>query len=116
MPLHFTAFHPDFKMRDIPPTPPSTLTRARADRARGRAASTSTPATCTIARAAPPGARRARRAVIERDWYAIDPVGLAIGDGGVGSCRACGARIVGQYHLPVRASEGRRRGLGLVYD
>jgi pyruvate formate lyase activating enzyme len=29
VPLHFTAFHPDWKMRDTPPTPPSTLTRAR---------------------------------------------------------------------------------------
>ena len=29
VPLHFTAFHPDFKMLDRPPTPASTLTRAR---------------------------------------------------------------------------------------
>jgi pyruvate formate lyase activating enzyme len=29
VPLHFSAFHPDYKMRDIPRTPPSTLTRAR---------------------------------------------------------------------------------------
>ncbi len=29
VPLHFTAFHPDFKMRDVPHTPPATLTRAR---------------------------------------------------------------------------------------
>jgi len=29
VPLHFTAFHPDFKMLDKPPTPPSTLTMAR---------------------------------------------------------------------------------------
>lgn len=29
VPLHFTAFHPDFKMTDKPPTPHSTLTRAR---------------------------------------------------------------------------------------
>ncbi|NIM28660.1 MAG: AmmeMemoRadiSam system radical SAM enzyme [Gammaproteobacteria bacterium] len=29
VPLHFTAFHPDWKMRDIPATPPETLTRAR---------------------------------------------------------------------------------------
>lgn len=29
VPLHFTAFHPDWKMRDKLPTPPSTLTRAR---------------------------------------------------------------------------------------
>src|ERR1041384_2024795 len=28
-PLHFTAFHPDFKLRDKPPTPPETLHRAR---------------------------------------------------------------------------------------
>jgi len=29
VPLHFTAFHPDWKMRDVPATPPETLTRAR---------------------------------------------------------------------------------------
>ena len=29
VPLHFSAFHPDWKMPDIPPTPPSTLRRAR---------------------------------------------------------------------------------------
>lgn len=29
VPLHFSAFHPDFKMRDVPPTPPQTLSRAR---------------------------------------------------------------------------------------
>jgi len=29
VPLHFTAFHPDFKMQDVPPTPQSTLSRAR---------------------------------------------------------------------------------------
>lgn len=29
VPLHFTAFHPDFRMRDLPPTPAATLRRAR---------------------------------------------------------------------------------------
>ena len=29
VPLHFTAFHPDWKMLDRPRTPPATLTRAR---------------------------------------------------------------------------------------
>lgn len=29
VPLHFTAFHPDWKMRDTHPTPADTLTRAR---------------------------------------------------------------------------------------
>lgn len=30
VPLHFTAFHPDYKMMDVAPTPAATLTRARA--------------------------------------------------------------------------------------
>ncbi len=29
VPMHFTAFHPDWKMRDLPPTPAATLSRAR---------------------------------------------------------------------------------------
>ena len=29
MPLHFTAFHPDYKMLDLPRTPARTLTTAR---------------------------------------------------------------------------------------
>lgn len=29
IPLHFSAFHPDYKMSDIPATPPATLIRAR---------------------------------------------------------------------------------------
>jgi pyruvate formate lyase activating enzyme len=29
VPWHFTAFHPDYRMLDRPPTPPATLTRAR---------------------------------------------------------------------------------------
>jgi pyruvate formate lyase activating enzyme len=54
--------------------------------------------------------------VIERDWFAIKPVGLDIDGAGAGACRACGARIAGHFNLPVRASDGRRRGLGLVYS
>ncbi len=29
VPLHFTAFHPDWKMRDVPPTPAETLVKCR---------------------------------------------------------------------------------------
>lgn len=29
VPLHFTAFHPDFRMQEVPPTPAATLRRAR---------------------------------------------------------------------------------------
>ena len=30
VPLHFSAFHPDFRMLDVPPTPPEILRKARA--------------------------------------------------------------------------------------
>ncbi|MDH4063650.1 MAG: AmmeMemoRadiSam system radical SAM enzyme [Acidobacteriota bacterium] len=29
VPMHFSAFHPDWRMRNVPPTPAATLTRAR---------------------------------------------------------------------------------------
>ena len=38
VPLHFTAFHPDWKLRDRPRTPAATLTPRARDRARERAA------------------------------------------------------------------------------
>ena len=48
VPLHFTAFHPDFRMFDRPPTPPATLRRARS---RWQPASaTAMSATCTMSR------------------------------------------------------------------
>lgn len=114
VPLHFTAFHPDFKMRDVPPTPPATLSRARriarevglkyvyTGNVHDRQGGTTFCPSCGAA-------------VVERDWYAIDPVGLRVGPGGAASCRGCGARIAGVYDRPVRPSAGRRRGLGLVY-
>ena len=38
VPLHFTAFHPDWKMRDTPPTPPATLAHRAAHRQGARPA------------------------------------------------------------------------------
>jgi pyruvate formate lyase activating enzyme len=107
-PLHFSAFHPDWRMLDRPRTPPETLTRARAiAREVGlrhvytgnvhdpAGQSTFCPA-C--------GAE-----VIHRDWYAVAPVGLRDG-----ACAACGEKIAGVFALPVRATPGRRRRLGVV--
>jgi pyruvate formate lyase activating enzyme len=114
VPLHFTAFHPDFKMRDLPPTPSSTLSRARqiarevglkyvyTGNVHDREGGTTFCPSCGAA-------------AIARDWYAIEPVGLRLGEGGSAGCAGCGAPIAGVYALPVRASAGRRRGLGLVY-
>jgi pyruvate formate lyase activating enzyme len=109
VPLHFTAFHPDFKMLDRPPTPPATLTRARAiarevglryvytGNVHDQEGGTTFCPSCG-------------EAVIARDWFAVDPVGLRDG-----RCRACGTAIPGVFTLPVRRSPGRRRSLGLVY-
>ena len=58
VPLHFTAFHPDWKLRDRPNTPAATLSRARTIGLR-TASATCTRGTCMTARAR---ARTATRA------------------------------------------------------
>ena len=103
VPLHFTAFHPDWKMTDRPPTPPATLTRARAialskglrhvytgnvrDRAGGRT-------TCS----------RCGEVVIARDGYHI--VDYRLDD--KGACRACGTRTAGVFDGPAGQWGSRR--------
>jgi pyruvate formate lyase activating enzyme len=111
VPLHFTAFHPDYKMMDRPPTPPSTLRRAReiarevglryvyTGNVHDRDGGTTWCPSCGAA-------------VIERDWYVVEPSGLA--RGARGSCAACGHTIAGVFDT-AQASPGRRRHLGLVY-
>ena len=92
VPLHFTAFHPDYKMTDIPPTPAATLARAR-NIALGHGlryvytgnvhdtegGSTSCPACGS--------------AVITRDWYRI----LEYRINADGTCGQCGAEIAGRF-------------------
>jgi pyruvate formate lyase activating enzyme len=112
VPMHFTAFHPDYKLRDRPPTPPATLTRARRiARANGvRYAYTGNVHDRDGGSTLCPdcGTR-----VIERDWYEL--CGYRLTDGG--SCAVCGTQIPGvfagrpgawgQRRLPVRlASSG----------
>ena len=92
VPLHFTAFHPDWKMRDVPATPPATLRRAR-----------------EIARLA--GLRyvytgnvhdeeggstycpSCEHPVIVRDWYEIRDYRLSES----GECGYCGTRLAGRW-------------------
>ena len=92
VPLHFSAFHPAWKMMDRPRTPPATLTRAR-----------------QIARQAglrhvytgnvhdPDGQTtfcpRCGKAVLVRDWN--DVLRNRLGPGG--TCRDCGERIAGRF-------------------
>ena len=105
VPLHFTAFHPDFKMMDLPPTPAATVKRARRiaideglryvytgnihDREGG---TTFCPGCGT--------------ALIERDWHHIDSYRLTAD----GKCPDCAAAIPGKFEaFNLRRQFGRRR-------
>jgi pyruvate formate lyase activating enzyme len=103
VPLHFTAFHPDFKMRDVPPTPPATLTRARRI-ALGhglRFVYTGNVHDADGGRTTCPGCGAA---VVERDWYVIWSYRLADD----GRCLACGTAIPGRFDGPVGRWGARR--------
>ena len=109
VPLHFTAFHPDWKLRDRPPTPPATLSRARRiareaglhyvytgnvhDEAGG---STFCPG-C--------GAR-----VIGRDWYVLTDWQLDE----EGRCAGCGTAIAGHFETAPGDWGARRQPLRIA--
>jgi pyruvate formate lyase activating enzyme len=95
VPLHFSAFHPDYKMTDVPPTPASTLTRARGI-ARdaglrfvytGNVHDTEGGSTYCPGCGAP---------VVTRDWYVIEGWHLT----GDGRCRSCGTPVPGVFDGP----------------
>ncbi|MBX7059073.1 MAG: AmmeMemoRadiSam system radical SAM enzyme [Leptospirales bacterium] len=91
IPLHFTAFHPDFKMRDFPPTPLATLRRARRiaiDQGlrfvyTGNVSDFEGDATCCP---------QCASTVIQRDRYRI--LSYRILDG---ACNSCGCKIPGRF-------------------
>ena len=92
VPLHFTAFHPDWKMTDIEATPAATLTRARktAQRAGLRYVYTGNVHDETGGSTYCPSCENP---VIVRDWYDIR--GYRLGDDG--ACQFCGARLAGRF-------------------
>ena len=103
VPLHFSAFHPDFKMLDLPPTPASTLTRARhlAMQAglnyvyTGNVHDTEGGTTfCPHCKAA----------LIVRDWYEIPAYQLSDD----GHCPQCGTAIAGRFQKFERPFGSRR--------
>jgi pyruvate formate lyase activating enzyme len=108
VPVHFTAFHPDYKMTDRPRTPAATLTRARA---LARAAGLHHVYTGNVHD--PDGQTtfcpRCGARVIERDWFQVRRVALDRG-----ACAACGERIAGVFgDGPLGPTSGRRTPLGI---
>ena len=105
VPLHFSAFHPDFKMQDTPRTPTATLRRAR-DIARSagiRHVYTGNVHDREGDRTTCPGCGTH---VIERDWYEL----LAWHLDAKGCCARCGTSIPGVFE-PRPGSWGARRQL-----
>jgi pyruvate formate lyase activating enzyme len=103
VPLHFSAFHPDWKMQDVPPTPAATLTRARriAQQAGLRyvytgnvhdvaGGTTSCPNCCAL--------------LIARDWYDILQYRVTAD----GHCPECRAEIAGRFQSFSSAFGSRR--------
>ncbi|HEX8939125.1 MAG TPA: AmmeMemoRadiSam system radical SAM enzyme [Candidatus Limnocylindrales bacterium] len=103
VPVHFTAFHPDYRMLDVPPTPPATLRRARAI---AQAAGVRYAYTGNVAD--PAGevthCQGCGVAVIERDWYELRAYRLTDD----GRCRRCGTPLPGVFDGPA-GDWGRRR-------
>jgi pyruvate formate lyase activating enzyme len=109
VPLHFTAFHPDYKMRDVPPTPPATLTRARdiARRAGLRYVYTGNVHDSEGGTTSCPGCGAA---VVVRDWYRMRRYSLTDD----GRCRSCGTVLPGVYDGPAGHWGARRLPLSVA--
>jgi pyruvate formate lyase activating enzyme len=92
VPLHFSAFHPDWKMLDVPPTPPETLTRAREI---ARLAGLRYVYTGNVhdVQGSSTYCPSCEKLVIERDWYDIRGYHLSA----AGACEFCGAQLAGRY-------------------
>ena len=92
VPLHFSAFHPDWKMMDVPPTPASTLTRARriALDAGLHYVYTGNVHDTTGGTTACPSCHTP---LIERDWYQINQYRVTSD----GRCPQCGTAIAGRF-------------------
>jgi pyruvate formate lyase activating enzyme len=109
VPLHFSAFHPDYRMLETPPTPPETLSRARRIALRNGLRFVYT-GNVHDQEGGTTGCASCGEPLIVRDWYAIRRYNLGAG----GRCPRCGAVCPGHFEaapgkwgalrLPVRLS------------
>ncbi|MDD3608450.1 MAG: AmmeMemoRadiSam system radical SAM enzyme [Halothiobacillaceae bacterium] len=92
VPMHFTAFHPDWKMLDVPPTPADTLRRARAV-ARENGVRYAYTGNVHDPEGQTTYCHACGMPLIERDGYRI--LGWHLRDTGV--CEKCGTRLPGVF-------------------
>jgi pyruvate formate lyase activating enzyme len=94
VPLHFTAFHPDWKMQNTPPTPPATLRRAR-EIARGTGLRYVYTGNIHDEAGQSTYCHACGSRLIGRDWYTITAWGLEAD----GACASCGAPCPGSFEV-----------------
>jgi pyruvate formate lyase activating enzyme len=104
VPLHFTAFHPDYRMPDVPATPPATLVRARRRALENGLRYVYTGNVHDVAGGSTICAG-CGATVIERDWYEIGRYALDSS----GHCVRCGTRIPGIFDGEPGAWGARRQ-------
>ncbi len=92
VPVHFTAFHPDYKLLDRPPTPPQTLARARRI-ALANGIRHAYTGNVFDADGQSTYCAGCRTQVIERNWYRLGAYRLD----DEGRCLACGAELPGVF-------------------
>jgi pyruvate formate lyase activating enzyme len=103
VPLHFSAFHPDWKMTDVPATPAATLARARRI-ALGHGLHYVYTGNVHDTEGGTTLCPHCENALIVRDWYNI--LNYRLGDDG--RCLECGGAIAGRYQHVDRAFGSRR--------
>jgi pyruvate formate lyase activating enzyme len=103
VPMHFTAFHPDWKMRDRPPTPPQTLAVAREIAIKNGVRYAYTGNVHDKAGGSTYCHHCGER-LIGRDWYELSEWNLTQ----AGQCRFCGTPCAGVFD-PRPGTWGARR-------
>jgi pyruvate formate lyase activating enzyme len=92
VPLHFTAFHPDWKMSQVPPTPAATLTQARRI-ARDAGLHHVYTGNVHDTEGGTTYCPCCQHAVIVRNWYDICHYDLTP----QGTCPRCGTAVAGRF-------------------
>jgi pyruvate formate lyase activating enzyme len=95
VPLHFSAFHPDYKMLDKPATPPETLIRARRI-AMDQGLRYVYTGNVHDASGGTTHCPNCQHPVIQRDWYHIERYALR-----GNQCPSCGTTIAGHFDTAV---------------
>jgi pyruvate formate lyase activating enzyme len=110
VPLHFSAFHPDYKMRDLPPTPPATLARARRI-ARENGVRYAYTGNVHDGEGGSTWCHACGHLLIERDWYQLGRWGLTAD----GCCEQCGTPCAGVFEAEPGGFGARRAPIRLAH-